>query len=48
MRRRPLTLDGVQSVAVDVRKQSGSNTVAVINNVKAANGADHSDAAVGF
>ncbi|MGI8813211.1 MAG: efflux RND transporter permease subunit [Pyrinomonadaceae bacterium] len=29
------TLDGVQSVSIGVRKQSGSNTVAVINNVKA-------------
>ena len=30
-----ISLDGVQSVSVGVRKQSGSNTVAVINNVKA-------------
>jgi len=29
-----LSLDGIQSVSVGVRKQSGSNTVAVINNVK--------------
>ena len=29
-----ISLDGVQSVAVGVRKQSGSNTVAVINSVK--------------
>ena len=29
-----ISLDGVQSVSVGVRKQSGSNTVAVINNVK--------------
>ncbi len=29
-----ITLDGVQSVSVGVRKQSGFNTVAVINNVK--------------
>ncbi len=30
-----ITLNGVQSLSVGVRKQSGSNTVAVINNVKA-------------
>ena len=29
-----LSLDGVQSIVVGVRKQSGSNTVAVISNVK--------------
>ncbi|MEO6655856.1 MAG: efflux RND transporter permease subunit [Pyrinomonadaceae bacterium] len=29
-----ISLDGIQSVSVGVRKQSGSNTVAVINNVK--------------
>ncbi|MEO6050685.1 MAG: efflux RND transporter permease subunit, partial [Pyrinomonadaceae bacterium] len=29
-----ISLDGVQSVSVGVRKKSGSNTVAVINNVK--------------
>ena len=29
-----ISLDGVQSLAVGIRKQSGSNTVAVINNVK--------------
>jgi HAE1 family hydrophobic/amphiphilic exporter-1 len=29
-----ITLDGVQSVAVAIRKQSGANTVALINNVK--------------
>lgn len=29
-----ISLDGVQSVSVGVRKQSGSNTVSVINNVK--------------
>ena len=29
-----ITLDGIQSVSVGVRKQSGFNTVAVINNVK--------------
>ena len=29
-----ISLDGTQSVSVGVRKQSGSNTVAVINNVK--------------
>src|ERR1043166_3976770 len=29
-----LSLDGTQSVSVGVRKQSGSNTVAVINNIK--------------
>ncbi|MFM9903237.1 MAG: efflux RND transporter permease subunit [Pyrinomonadaceae bacterium] len=29
-----LSLDGIQSVSVGVRKQSGSNTVAVIKNVK--------------
>ena len=29
-----LSLDGTQSISIGVRKQSGSNTVAVINNVK--------------
>ena len=29
------SLDGVQSVSVAIRKQSGANTVAVISNVKA-------------
>lgn len=29
-----ITLDGTQSVAIGIRKQSGYNTVAVINNVK--------------
>ncbi len=29
-----ISLDGVQSLSIGIRKQSGSNTVAVINNVK--------------
>ena len=35
MLRPPLRLNGVQSVSVAIRKQSGANTIAVINNVKA-------------